>query len=318
MSEMETSTIRVSVIALFYRGERWIDSCIHSLENQSLPRDMYEIILADNGGSTPSVDRHKGKRNMEVLHFPENLGFAGGNNRALEYCRGEIVLLVNQDVVVHYNCLQELLHAFDSYPKAGAISANMLMVSSDDIIDQHSRCTRDVGLYRLSPFGYASYSVQETEGPIVPVDFVSGNGLGFRKSILNDIDRHLFDSRLGSYMEDLDFSIRLKRTNWKMYVRPMAVLYHFRDEAFSGKPGHMLRKLIHVSSNRLIVYYNNLSTQDFLRRLPSLISGIPFKVARLDGEAHFSLSRFVIASGLVPVVFLYFLLKVGSAKCDQW
>jgi GT2 family glycosyltransferase len=307
---MEPSRIRVSVIVLFYWGERWIDSCIHSLENQSLPRDLYEIILVDNGGSTPSVDKYKGKRNMKVLHFPANYGFAGGNNRALEYCGGEIVVLVNQDVLVHYNCLQELLDVFDSYPEAGAISANMLMVSSDDIIDQHSQCTREVGLYRLSPFGYASYSVQETEEPVVPVDFVSGNGLAFRRSILTEIGHYLFDSRLGSYMEDLDLSIRLKRTKWKMYVRPMAVLYHFRDEAFSGKLGHMLRKLIHVSSNRLIVYYNNLSTRDFLRRLPSLISGIPFKVARLDGEAHFSLSRFVIALGLAPAVLVYFLLRV--------
>lgn len=318
LSEIQPSIPRLSIIVLFYQGEPWIDSCIHSLEDQSLHRNLYEIILVDNGGSTPSVDRHEGKRNTEVLHFSKNYGFSGGNNRALEYCNGDIVVLVNQDVVVHHYCLEEILHAFESRPEAGAVSTNMIMVSSDDIIDPYSSYTGGVGLYRLSPFGFASYSLQETEDPIVPVDFVSGNGLGFRKSIIDHVGGYLFDSRLGSYMEDLDFSIRLKRSKWKMYVKPEAILYHFRDYAFAGRPWYMLRKLIHVSSNRLIVYYNNLNASEFLRKLPSLIVGIPFKVARLDGDTHFSFFRFAIASGLAPIVLIYFLLRVVSAEYDPW
>jgi GT2 family glycosyltransferase len=260
---MEISRIRLSVIVLFYHGERWIDTCIRSLEAQSLSTNLYEIVVVDNGGSTPSVDKYKGKKNVHVLHFPVNYGFAHGNNRALEQAGGEIVVLMNQDVVVHYHCLEELLNAFDRYPEAGAICANMLMVSSDDVIDPYSSAPDAVGLYKLTRLGYASYVVKKPEEPVMPVDFVSGNGLGFRRSVVKDLGNHLFDSRLGSYMEDLDLSIRLKRTKWKMYVRPAAVVYHYRDEAFSGRPSHMLRKLIHVSCNRLIVYYNNLAGSDF-------------------------------------------------------
>ena len=301
--------IKLSIIVLFYHGERWLDSCILSLENQSLSRDLYEIIIVDNGGSTPSVKQYQGKDNVNVVYLPENYGFAGGNNLALMHAEGEIVLLMNQDVVVHFNCLEDLLKAFDKYPEAGVISANMLMVSAKDNIDQYSTLPETVGHYKLTRLGYAAYYVTKTEKDIVPVDFVSGNALGFRRTILKDIGNYLFDSRLGSYTEDLDFSIRLKNTKWYMYVRPKALIYHYRDEAFSGSLSHKLWKLIHVSSNRLVVYYNNFSTTDFLKKLPALLVGIPFKVARPDSVRRFHTLNFIASIGLLPIILFYFGIK---------
>ena len=90
---MPSSKIKLSVIVLLYNGDQWIDSCVRSLENQTLSRDLYEIILVDNGGSTPAVDRYKGKDLTEVICFSENYGFAGGNNKALEHAGGEIVVV---------------------------------------------------------------------------------------------------------------------------------------------------------------------------------------------------------------------------------
>ena len=300
----------MSVIVLFYHGEPWIRNCIQSLEHQSLTRKKYEIIMVDNGGSTPSVDKYSKNLNTKVLHFPKNLGFAGGNNKALEDAEGDFVLLMNQDVVVHFNCLEELMVAFEGYPKAGVVSANMLMVSANNNISQHNSIQKTVGLYRLTLLGYASYLTIETHKNIVPVEFVSGNALCFRKSILDDVGNYLFDNRLGSYAEDLDLSIRLKHTQWEIYVRPNAVVYHYRDEAFSGNPVHKLRKLFRVSSNRLIVYYNNFSLSNFLKKLPALLLGIPFKVIRTDGNRKIQLFNFVVALGFLPIIFVYFGLRV--------
>ena len=97
--------IKLSVIVLFYFGDRWIKECVQSLEKQSLPRSRYEVILVDNGGSTPSVKDYEGRPQVKVLHFSQNFGFAGGNNKALAHVNGDIILLMNQDVVVHFNCL---------------------------------------------------------------------------------------------------------------------------------------------------------------------------------------------------------------------
>ncbi len=307
---MTTDRIQLSVIVLFYHGERWIQDCISSIKNQSLPGSRYEIIMVDNGGSTPTVAKYKGQTNLKVLEFSENYGFAGGNNKALPHAEGELILLLNQDVSVHYDCLQELLSAFKQYPRAGVISANMLMVSSEKDIDHYKSTRKPTGLYELTRFGYASYVTKATQSNVIPVDFVSGNAMCFRKGVLSDVGKYLFDDRLVSYAEDLDLSIRLKNTKWEMYVCPKAVIYHFRDDAFSGKPLHKIKKLFHISSNRLIVYYNNLGPIGFLKRLPSLLIGIPLKVSRLDEEVRFNFQRFTIALLFLPFIFIYFLKRI--------
>lgn len=306
--------IQLSVIVLFYHGEHWIQGCIQSLQDQSLARSTYEIILVDNGGSTPSVKNYEGEPNTKVLHFSKNYGFAGGNNKALSHADGEFILLMNQDVVVHFNCLDELLTAAAQNPRAAVIAANMLMISSGTHINRYASPDKTVGMYKLTRFGYAAYTEQQYDSHLVPVEFISGNAMCFRKRMLDDVGSYLFDERLVSYAEDLDLSIRLKKTKWKMCVRPRALVYHYRDEAFSGNPAYKLRKLIHVSSNRLWVYYNNFTIARFLKRLPALLLGIPLKVARPDGSSDFHLFHFLVALITIPFIFSAFCVRLFTYR----
>jgi GT2 family glycosyltransferase len=308
--------IKLSVIVLFFHGEPWIEKCMDSLENQSLPREDYEIILVDNGGSTPSVGDYGGQPNVKTLSFSRNLGFTDGNNKALSHAEGELVLLMNQDVVVHYNCLQALITAFDLHPEAGVVSANMLMVSKKDRVKPQGPLSGLVGRYQLSRLGFANYITQKAAKALIPVEFVSGNALGFRKRILSDVGNYLFDERLGSYAEDLDLSLRLSKTDWKMFVCPQAIVYHYRDDAFAGSPLNMLHKLVHVSSNRLQVYYYNLPLTAFLLKFPALMLGIPFKVARPDGARGFDILKFLIATGCVPAIVAYFGVRIFKRNKD--
>ena len=107
-----------------------------------------------------------------------------------------------------------------------------------------------------------------------------------------------------------------------MYVHPNSIVYHYRDKAFSGKPSYMLGKFIHISGNRLLVYYNNLSATQFIKKLPYLLMGIPFKVARIDDQKEINILRPVIALMGVPFILIYFLLRVlsnieaGKEKAD--
>jgi len=311
--EIPFDDIKLSVVVLFYHGERWIDSCVGSLEKQSLSRDAYEIILVDNGGSTPSIYNFKEFHNIKIISSRLNLGFTEGNNRALEHTRGEIILLINQDVVVDFFCLEKVLNAFISHPEAGVIGASMLMASEKDMGSTMTK-PQYAGFYKLTRYGFARYCLRKPRNPIFPLDFVSGNGLGFRKGMLKDLNGYLFDARLFSYAEDLDFSLRIAQTPWKMYLHSGAIIHHFRDQAFAGHPGQRLRKLIRISSNRLLVYANRLNLKSFLKKLPLLVLGIPLKVGRLDGDAHFNFYKFVIAFLLIPLILLHFVLRIPLKK----
>ena len=212
--------------------------------------------------------------------------------------------------MVHYYCLEKILNAFDSCPEAGVIATSMLMVSEQQKVDPFATIPKKAGYYQLTHYGFAQYNLKKPSRVIFPVNFVSGNGLGFRKIILNDLNNYLFDHRLVSYAEDLDFSLRVIKTQWKMYVHSEAILYLFRDDAFAGNPSRRLSKLIRISSNRLLVHANHSNLKVFLRQLPRLVLGIPLKVGRVDGERHFNFLRFIIALVLIPLVLLHFAMRI--------
>lgn len=302
--------IRLSVIVLCYHGDSWIDSCLRSLEDQSLHRQLYEIVLVDNGGSTPAINKYIDRDNIKIIRLSQNCGFTEGNNRALSHTRGEIVVLMNQDIEVHFNCLHELLNSFEKIPAAGVISTNMQMVYADSKFDRRAPAPETSGFFRVTGMGYAQYELIVPDANMVPVDFASGNGLAFRKSVLKDVGNYLFDVRLGSYAEDLDFSIRLQRTTWKMYMNPRAVIFHYRSDGFSGPPWGAFKKFNHISSNRLLVYYKHLKPCCFIRKLPLLLAGVPCKVGRLDGKPGFSWHRFSAGLLATPFVLALFLKKV--------
>ncbi len=303
--------IKLSVIVLCYRGDRWIGPCIASLEEQTLDRQLYELILADNGGHTASLGGYQGDFQTTVVRFSENYGFTGGNNRALSFARGDVVVLMNQDVLVHHRCLEEILGAFDRFPRAGAISANMQLIHHSREGDTRGCCPETTGLFRITNFGFAQYELVKSKENMLPVSFLSGNALGFRKKILADTDGYLFDERLGSYAEDLDFSLRLARAEKKMFVAKQAIVYHFRGASFSGSLRQMLTKFVHVSSNRLVVYLKNYGIAGFLTRLPLLLSGVALKMGRIDGAARFDWLRFSAGMAVIPLVLLQFGVKTA-------
>jgi len=282
---------------------------MQSLEGQSLASDKFEIILVDNGKTTPSLRRYRNQPNVTILTFAANRGFAAGNNRALAHARGETIFLLNQDVVLHTRCLQNLLDAFYRIPAASFISANMLMVRLTDPIDLHGPQPGTTGIYQITRAGFAQYEIQPAGKRLMPTPFVSGNALCFKRSALRLVGNYLFDERLISYAEDLDLSLRAAANDLEMFVCPEAVIYHFRDDAFYGKPTDMIKKYLHVSSNRLLVYLNRLSMRGFLERLPLLIMGIPLKLGRRDNDNRVSWARVAAGSCLLPLSFVWFAIK---------
>ncbi len=305
----KTGSVQVTVVVLFFHGDRWAHPCVSSLLDQSMDPSRYELILADNGGATPSLDGFKDEPNVRIVRWQKNLGFAGGNNRAAALARGRVVLLLNQDVVVHHRCLEALLSAFDNHPELDVISTNMQMVARLEEIERRRQPPSSVGLFRLSPFGHADYRPAPFGPAPVSVDFVSGNGLAFRKPFLSLVGGYLFDERLFNYAEDLDLSLRISEAGGAMSVLPEAVIYHLRDDPDAGTVSGRLKKFVHISGNRLLVYRRRLSGRAFLRKLPLLLAGVAIKVGRMDGDSRFKTGRFLAGAVLAPLTAIDFLKK---------
>ena len=102
----------VSIIVLNYNGKRHLKDCFSSLMKINYPKTKHEIIMADNASSDDSIDYiRKNFPLVKIVKFNQNYGFAGGNNKAVEYVNKKCKYLVflNNDTQVDNGWLIELV-----------------------------------------------------------------------------------------------------------------------------------------------------------------------------------------------------------------
>lgn len=73
-----------------------------------------------------------------VLKNPQNRGYPYTVNRGVETGRAPFVLLLNSDVVLHENCLQEMVSTLKQIPDAGIVGAKLLFPVDSHWLPKHS------------------------------------------------------------------------------------------------------------------------------------------------------------------------------------
>lgn len=206
--------MKVSVVILNYNGARWLSACVASVLGSDFPD--FEVIVFDNNSADSSLDSIKPfEDKITVARSPRNLGYAGGNNEALELATGDLILFLNVDTLVHPSCLHELVRAlsdcdaavtvpsmlpYDSYPATPITPVREIDTSLDVL---RMRCPLHV----------------ET------VNFASGACFLIERSAIRRVG-YLFDTRYFLYNEDVDLSLRLIKAGMKIVYVPSALVWH--------------------------------------------------------------------------------------------
>ena len=104
--------IKVSVVVPVYNPGRYIEDCITSLVQQSLPADEYEVCFVDDGSTdeTPArLDQLAGEHpNVRVIH-QEPSGWSGKpRNVGIEATTGEYIMFVDNDDYLGPEALQRM------------------------------------------------------------------------------------------------------------------------------------------------------------------------------------------------------------------
>ena len=116
---------KVSLIVINYNGCHHLPGLLTSLYSQDYQN--FEIILVDNGSSDNSVEYVKENfPSVKLIAMKDNLGFAEGNNVAMEVASGRYYCLLNNDTQVEPSWLSKLVKLMQSSPKAGAIGPKIL------------------------------------------------------------------------------------------------------------------------------------------------------------------------------------------------
>ncbi len=114
---------RVSVIVLNVNGAEMTRECLSALALQDYPD--FEVVAVDNGSARDELaEIERGFPRTKGIRLPENAGFAGGINRALPFCDGQLVALINNDCEPEPGWISALVRRMDE-TGAAAVSGTM-------------------------------------------------------------------------------------------------------------------------------------------------------------------------------------------------
>ena len=211
-----------SVIVLVWNGEKFLAPCLESLLNQTVK--PAEIIVVDNASTDRSVQiaqTYADKGAIRFLRNEDNLGYAGGNNVGIAAARGEIIVLLNQDTVVHPTWLAALQEAFTD-KAVGIVGCKTLY--PDEKTLQHAG-----GLVRFPDaftrhVGQGEQDVGQYDEPR-EVDYVTGAAFAVHRRVIEQVG--LLDSLFyPAFYEEIDYCYRARRAGFKVLYFPKATLIH--------------------------------------------------------------------------------------------
>ncbi|MCA9942490.1 MAG: glycosyltransferase family 2 protein [Ardenticatenaceae bacterium] len=222
--------MKLSIVIVSWNTKDLLDACLRSI--YAYPLDQpFEVWVVDNKSSDDTVAMvQEHFPQVELIASEENLGFAGGNNRAIPHCQGEYVLLLNPDTEVKPEALNELVAFMDTHPEAGAAGSRLL--NADETLQPscHPRPTlsrefwRMFYLDKLLPYGSYDMSKWNLEQPR-EVDVLMGASMLLRKTVLDTIG--LLDEGYFMYSEEVDLCFRLQKAGWHLFWVPQSQVVHY-------------------------------------------------------------------------------------------
>lgn len=252
---METNTSsagngnHLAVIILNMNGCDVLVDCLASIR-KSRYTDFFTIVV-DNASSDDTVETvRRDFPEVEVLALPENLGFTGGNNAGMERAmeRGaQALLLLNNDTILHEDCLGELVKGLDSAPDTGCVTPKIYFHTHPDFI----WCAG--GGYSLWKGIAKHYGLRKSKddprfAEERDVGFATGCALCVKREVVDKIG--VLDDDLFIYNEDGDYSLRIRAAGYRIRYIPSSVLWH--REGWDSRRSSGQKRRLHLCTRNIL------------------------------------------------------------------
>jgi O-antigen biosynthesis protein len=214
-----------------------IGRCCDGILNQT-DYPSLELIVVDNGTAAPDalavLDSLKDDPRVEVLRDERPFNYSELNNFAARSAKGDILVLLNNDIeVMHKGWLKELV-SLASRPEIGIVGAKLLypdlrvqhagMVFGPDRLVVHQM--RLASQHEAGPYGELSL--------LRTVSAVTGACMAVRKNVYFDVGG-LDEDNLKVACNDIDFCRRVGKKGLAIVWTPFAELTH-HECATRGRP----------------------------------------------------------------------------------
>ena len=242
----------VGLILLNWNTPAHTANCIASLQ-QYCNEQHFDIIVVDNGSTDNSLAILKAQYpGLIYIENGENLGFAEGNNRGIEYSMANgyaYSLIINTDTLVDEDIVIKLSNHLNNHPEAAAVQPAIFWLH-----DKSKIWNGKGGFNQLLGLTFTDKTVPGVNDEFKVAQWVTGCCMLLKNSAL--LQTGLFNKQFFLYYEDVELSYRLRDFGNEVHYLPSCKMYHeagVSAKLEAPKKEGFLSPVIHyyISRNRI-------------------------------------------------------------------
>lgn len=238
--------------------------CIESIQRQTLPAELWKIVVVENEARPDSILADPLPRNTMRIELPTNEGTTNSINRGMAALPSPYVLLLNNDVELAPDYLERLLNVLQADESLGFATGKLLRASDHTLLDGAGDAMLLAGAsYRLGHLDPDSGKYSE------PMPLLSACGAAVLYRSKAFLLSGALDGDFFAYLDDLDLALRVNLLGYKGTYIPQAVAYHIGSATF-GHPLHA-RVIEYITRNQLFVLRKDYPRPLYRRLFPRII-----------------------------------------------
>lgn len=225
----------LDIIIVNWNAGSLLQDCVRSIGEAR--RDGFRlgrVVIVDNGSRDGSLDGlAPAELPLKIIRNPDNRGFAAACNQGAHGVHADYLLFLNPDTCLFADSLSAPLAYME------ATQNQSVGICGIQLIDENNEVSRSCarfptprmffskifGLDRLFPGFFQSHFMDEWgHKESREVDHVIGAFFLVRRRLFEQLNG--FDERFFIYLEDLDFSLRAKKSRWASHYLSDARAYH--------------------------------------------------------------------------------------------
>jgi GT2 family glycosyltransferase len=248
---MQNKKFMVSVVIPNLNGEELLEKNLPKVieAKNFAPNQIIEIILVDDASTDGSVKLVTTNfPGIHVIRHKINRGFSASVNIGTRAAKGDLILLINTDVIPNEDVLEKVISDFDD-KKVFAVSLHEI----------------GYGPAKASfTDGYINLIKGEESNGTQPTFYVSGGSGVFRKETLMELGG--MDEKLLSpfYWEDIDLSYRAAKRGYKLLWDPRGIVIHHHESTISKLSKTYVEMV--KERNQLLMLWKNIISPNLFRK----------------------------------------------------
>jgi glycosyltransferase involved in cell wall biosynthesis len=211
--------MRATIQLCTYNRAVLLDRVLEACFDQSVPEDVYEIVLVDDGSTdeTPgTIERARGRATCRFTVVTQtNAGLASARNAGIARANGERIIFIDDDVLPLPNFVEEHLRGALRDPSA-IVRGGAIEVDSPDNLPPP--------IWSIKNYSGNYFWTTNVSAPLATIRRIGG-----------------FDESFAEYgWEDIDVGLRLRFAGVRAIFHPAALVYHVKPRSRSANVEKMV------------------------------------------------------------------------------